>query len=322
MLRIASLVVGLGFLTASCASSLADEPSTKNHAKLDGWSLVWSDEFEGTSIDESKWNFEVNCWGGGNKERQCYTSRPENAFVKDGKLSIVARLEPSSGPALPKEMRDQAPEEERNAVKEQLFTSARLNTKNKADWLYGRIEFRAKFPTGQGVWPALWMLPTDEVYGAWAASGEIDVVEAVNLGTECKKCDGGKENRVVGTIHYGGEWPKNTYKGNKAELPPSADGFYTVAVEWQEGQIDWYLNDKKYSTLKSSDWRSKALFSKLPKHAPFDQSFFILMNLAIGGNYAESQNEGGVSLEGFPKTLEVDWVRVYQRAPDFETANE
>lgn len=279
----------------------------------EGWQLVWSDEFSGTEIDASKWSHEVDCWGGGNDERQCYTDRPDNSSVSDGVLSITARLEPAAGPALPARLRENASEEERNAVKEQLFTSARLVTLDKADWLYGRFEFRAKLPGGQGVWPALWMLPSEELYGAWAASGEIDVLEAVNLGTECSECDGGVENRIIGTIHHGGEWPKNRYTGQDTVLPVTEDGFNTFAVEWQEGQIDWFVDDIKYFTLTSDDWRSRALFSRLPETAPFDQPFYLIMNVAIGGHLSESRNEGGVDLTGYPKSMLVDWVRVYQR---------
>lgn len=109
------------------------------------WQLAWSDEFDGGSIDSEKWTHEVNCTGGGNNEKQCYTDSPENSYVADGKLHIVALPAPE-GSALP-------------------YTSARLNTKYQGDFKYGRFEMRAKLPSGQGAWPAFWMLPTDEVYG-------------------------------------------------------------------------------------------------------------------------------------------------------------
>ena len=118
------------------------------------WQLVWSDEFDGTDIDSSKWTHEVNCDGGGNDEKQCYTANSENSFVQDGKLNIVAL--PEQRQALP-------------------YSSARLISKNKGDWSYGRFEIRAKAPRGQGSWPAIWMLPTDDIYGGWPHSGEIDI---------------------------------------------------------------------------------------------------------------------------------------------------
>lgn len=300
----------------ACATSAPQAPVSAPVIEAQSnadWQLVWSDEFEADQIDETKWSHAVDCWGGGNEERQCYTKRSENSFVADGVLNIVARLEPAAGPALPASMRNQLPENERNETKEQPFTSAKLTTEGLADWLYGRIEIRAKLPEGQGLWPAFWMLPSDETYGAWAASGEIDIVEAVNLGTQCDRCDGGVENQVIGTIHYGAEWPHNRYIGKETKLPPSEDGFHTFAVEWQEGQIDWFVDGQKYSTLESSAWRSKTLFSKLPPHAPFDQPFYLIMNVAIGGHLAEDHNEGGVTLEGFPRRMQVDWVRVYQQ---------
>lgn len=290
----------------------ANEPDT-NAKHPGGWELVWSDEFDEGIIDGSKWGFDVDCWGGGNEERQCYTSRPENAFVADGFLNIVARRENAAGPAYPKHMRAGLPEAERDKQKAQPFTSARLTTKGKADWLYGRFEVRARLPSGQGTWAAVWMLPTEEAYGAWAASGEIDIMEAVNLGTGCDTCPDDTENRIYGTIHYGNEWPRNKYKGQETGLSATDDGFHVFAVEWREGEIKWFVDGELYSTLKASDWSSGALFSKKPKTAPFDRPFYLILNLAIGGHLAESKNEGGVSLEGYPKALQLDWVRVYQR---------
>ena len=129
-------------------------------APVSDWELVWSDEFDGNSIDDDNWTHEVNCDGGGNNESQCYTDSEDNSFVSDGSLKIVA---------LPAEEGAQKP-----------YTSARLNTRYKADFKYGRIEMRAKLPSGQGSWPAFWMMPTDEVFGGWPKSGKIDILEAVN----------------------------------------------------------------------------------------------------------------------------------------------
>ena len=314
MTRLANYVAGL-----IVAAVLAD-PCWAQTPPADRWALVWSDEFDGSGIDPAKWDFEVDCWGGGNEERQCYTARPENAFVQDGRLQIVARRENAVGPALPVHLDEALPEAERGKLAAKPFTSARLTTKGRADWTYGRFEVRARAPEGQGAWAAAWMLPSEERYGAWAASGEIDILELVNQGAECKSCEGGRENRVFGTIHYGGEWPRNRYKGKDTPLPSTDDGFNVYAVEWQEGEIRWFVDGQIYSTLTQKDWGSKAMFSKLPKSAPFDQPFYLILNLAIGGNLAEDTNEGGVSLEGFPKTFEIDWVRVYQK-PRGETGH-
>jgi beta-glucanase (GH16 family) len=310
-------------LTGSCAALLAAiQPVSAQTPATDappGWTLVWSDEFDGTAIDETKWSFDLDCWGGGNEERQCYTARPENASVADGLLRITARRENAVGPALPPHLDALEPEDKRGKLAAKPFTSARLSTKGKGDWTYGRFEIRARPPTGQGTWSAAWMLPTDEVYGPWALSGEIDIMELVNQGTACKECKSRIEDRVIGTIHFGGEWPRNKYKGEHATLPPSTDGFHIYAVEWEQGEIRWYVDGQNYLTLNQKDWKAKALFSKMPESAPFDQRFHMLLNLAIGGNLAESTNEGGVDLTGFPKTLEIDWVRVY--APASGTGN-
>lgn len=277
------------------------------------WQLVWSDEFDGDAINTEFWTHEVDCWGGGNDERQCYTALPTNAFVKDGNLHIVVRKEAVEGPALPPHMRET--EEQKNAKKVQPFTSARLNTKGKAFWTYGKFEVRAKMPEGQGMWPAIWMLPEEDHYGTWAASGEIDIAEVVNLGAKCRRCEGGVRNTLLGTIHYGGEWPHNKYKGGPTEIPPSEDGFHTYTVEWKEGQIDWFLDGEHYLTLTAKDWSSRSLFGSKPKTAPFDRPFHMILNVAVGGHLPESKDEGGVSLDGFPKAMVVDYVRVYQR-PD------
>lgn len=288
------------------------------------WELVWSDEFDGTSIDTSKWNHEVNCNGGGNNEQQCYTDSAENSYVQDGILHVVA-LPAAEGADKP-------------------YTSARLNSKGKGDFKYGRFEIRAKLPSGQGSWPAFWMLPTDNRYGGWPKSGEIDIVEAVNL----KVADGeGKlENKVYGTLHYGNDWPDNVHSGKEYELPDGlnpADDFHTYAIEWQEGEIRWYVDNYLYATQRQSSLRynskqepvglaHKGWFveyfnagtGELEKHwdeAPFDQDFHMLINFAVGGDWPENVNATGVDAAAFAngQHYEVDYVRVYQCSLDTAT---
>ena len=161
---------------------------------------MWNDEFEADDLDLKKWEFEENCWGGGNNELQCYTSRPENLFIKNGYLIIRAKKETFTGPSEPIDWNSNAPD------KSLPYTSARIRTKNKGDWRYGRFEVRALLPEGKGIWPAIWMLPTKSKYGGWAASGEIDIMEAINLGNSPKK-------EIHGTLHYGGIWPNNVHSG-------------------------------------------------------------------------------------------------------------
>jgi len=268
-----------------------------------GWELVWSDEFAGTEIDTTKWGYETNCWGGGNNELQCYTDKPDNAFIRDEKLVIHAKPESFTGPAEPIEWDNSDP----NNTKTLDYTSARLRTAQRGDFGYGRIEVNAKVPGGQGIWPAIWMLPTDYVYGGWAASGEIDIMEAVNLGTT-------DELAVHGTLHYGGAWPANKYSGTDYVFEDSdpREEFHTYAVEWAANEIRWYIDDVHYATQRSTGWYAQITndageLENLAGAAPFDQKFHLLLNVAVGGNWPGSPNEETV----FPSEMEVDFVRVY-----------
>jgi beta-glucanase (GH16 family) len=289
-----------------CAGLLAASGAA---AAEDGWALMWSDEFDQSKIDRAKWGFEVNCWGGGNEEHQCYTKSARNAFIQDGKLVISARHERVVGPALPAHLRKSAPNPEAEAVR--AFSSARLTTKGKASWRYGRIEVRAKLPQGQGTWPAIWMLPEKEVYGAWAASGEIDILEAVNLGVPCATCPGGRENTILGTLHFGGKWPNNKQKGEEVPFPEVLDdAFHVYAVEWYPDRMVWRVDGRVFAERKAAEWSTTA--SSTPG-APFDQPFHLILNLAIGGKLAETRGLGGVRLDGYPKEMQIDWVRVWQQ---------
>jgi beta-glucanase (GH16 family) len=231
-----------------------------------GYTLVWNDEFDSTAVDGSKWGYEVNGDGGGNNELQYYTSRPENSFVKDGMLTI-------------------------RAVKETYlsheYTSARMRTAGKGDWKYGRFEVRAKVPYGQGLWPAIWMLPTDWVYGGWPASGEIDIMEL--LGQDPAK--------VYGTIHYGtaGHLQSGGSYSLPAEAATFAGAFHVFAIEWDSTSFKWFVDNTQYYSVA--------------KTQPFDQRFHILLNVAVGGNWPGSPNEMTV----FPQEMIVDYVRVFQK---------
>ena len=274
------------------------------------WSLVWNDEFDGTNIDLSKWEHEVNCSGGGNNEKQCYTSNPENSFVDNGHLKIVAKS--TSGQALP-------------------YSSARLRTKYKGDWRYGRVEVRAKPPRGQGSFPAIWMLPTDNVYGGWPHSGEIDIFESVNLKTV--NTQGVEEAKVHGTLWYGRSWPNQSNSGQDYDLPDEqnpADGFHTYAIEWEEGEIRWYVDGYLYQTQLRSEvnidadgdangllhrgWFSDYGSEFYWDSSPFDQDFHIILNFAVGGNWAENVNNLGIDASAFNESnaFEFDYVRVYE----------
>ena len=271
------------------------------------WTLAWSDEFDGTRIDTAKWGFEVDCWGGGNAERQCYTNGRNNAQVQDGLLVITARREHATGPALPKAQRALASNPEATMSRE--YTSAKLTTRGKAAWRYGRIEVRARLPQGQGTWPAIWMLPERDKYGRWAASGEIDILEAVNLGVSCKTCAGGREDTILGTIHFGKVAPDNAFASTEIHDPAVLSGFHTFAVEWEPKKITWLVDGRVYSVRQANEWFTGG--STVPG-APFDQPFHLILNLAIGGKLPEGRGTGGVQDGDFPKRFEIDWVRVWR----------
>jgi beta-glucanase (GH16 family) len=244
--------------------------------------LVWSDEFDGAKLDPQVWFFQrgdgtdEGIPGWGNNELQYYL--PDNAQLSDGLLKITARQE---------------------SIGAFRYTSARIITRDRVAVRYGRIEARMRLPGGQGVWPAFWMLPQDTPYGGWAASGEIDIMEAVNLGAA-----GG--NRVYGTIHYGGEFPANVFTGSSYIVPADArTEFHTYSIEWDPTEIRWYVDDVLYAVQNS--WSSTAA----PFPAPFDRPFYILFNVAVGGNFPGAPNAATV----FPVTMEVDWVRVYSGEP-------
>lgn len=305
------VVLALGM--SACVSAVASESIEDSSAS--GWRPVWSDEFDGDTIDIAKWERVVDCWGGGNEERQCYTDKGSNAHVADGKLVITAIQENASGAAWPPHMRQIVPDPDATATKP--YTSAKLVTKGKANWKYGKIEVRAKLPQGQGVWPAIWMLPEDNVYGPWAMSGEIDILEAVNLGVECADCEEGGENTILGTLHFGGAWPENLLASTEVSRPAVLDGFHTYGVIWEPGRFRWTFDGEIYAEQVAGDWSTTG---SNKSNAPFDQPFYLILNLAIGGKLPEGRAQGGVSEKHFPKVMEVDWVRVWQCSGQSVTA--
>ncbi|WED23883.1 glycoside hydrolase family 16 protein [Vibrio sp. JC009] len=293
-------------------------PDTNIIENKNGWALVWNDEFDGTEIDPAKWQHETNCWGGGNQEQQCYTKKAKNSFVSNGFLTIRALKGKTTGPAVPDD-RDGYDTQKASLP----YSSARLRTKNLAEWKYGRFEIRAKLPQGQGTWPAIWMLPTDYVYGGWAASGEIDIMEAVNLHTTYKNDDGEtkKENRIHGTLHFGKNWPDNVSSGVSYNFADEninpADSFHTYAIEWEKGEMRWYVDDVHFATQTMDGWWThykdeKGNLVQGPEDAPYNQKFHMLLNLAIGGSWAANTNDKGIDTSLKQADMLVDFVRVYQ----------
>ena len=277
------------------------------HPQDKGWFSVWSDEFDGTDLDRTKWEVEESCWGGGNNERQCYTDRTRNVEVVNGLLRLVAYSETYTGAEFGQEQADRGRQITQN------YTSGKVRTLGLENWTYGRFEARIKLPAGQGTWPAFWMLPQDNQYGTWPLSGEIDIMEAVNLGANCTDCENSTtENRSSGAIHFGSPFPNNTFVSTANTLPDAIDDYHVFAVEWGEGRINWFVNDVLFQTRQSNEWFTDAVSKAENPNAPFDQDFYLILNLAVGGNYPENTNEQSFNPNSFPNQILIDWVRVYQ----------
>ena len=246
------------------------------------WKLVWSDEFNSDGLpDAAKWGYDVGSHGWGNKELQNYTDRrKENARVENGVLIIEAL---------------------RDGNESQPYSSARLVTKNKGDWTYGRFEIRAKLPSGRGTWPAIWMLPTQRSYGAsyWPDNGEIDIMEHVGYDPDV----------IHGSAHTKAYHHSiNTQKSGKIKVDSARSGFNVYAVEWTPEEIRWYVNDREYFKFSNERLSNRAADYK---QWPCDKPFHLLLNLAVGGNWGGAQ---GVDESIWPQRMEVDYVRVYQQA--------
>ena len=239
------------------------------------WELVWSDEFEVDGLpDAAKWGYDVGGNGWGNQELQYYTEgRMENARVEDGHLIIEALRESFGG---------------------REYTSARLVTRGKGDWTYGRVEVRAKLPAGRGTWPAIWMLPTEGIYGdgGWPDNGEIDIMEHVGFDPE----------NIHGTVHTEAyNHTKGTQRGGSRQVPGALDEFHDYAVEWSPTRIEFMIDDVVYFRFfnENSGWEAW----------PFDRPFHLLLNIAVGGSWGGLQ---GIDDTVFPARMEVDYVRVYE----------
>jgi len=267
---------------------------TPTDAALAGYNLHWQDEFSGTALDTSKWNYELgyyinddpNSWGWGNNELEHYTNSTQNVFVQNGVLNLKAINDPKSFPQDPNRYAQ--------------YSSGKINTKGHMSIQYGRVDIRAKLPTGNGLWPALWMLPVDSVYGAWAASGEIDIMEA----------KGRLPGTASGAVHFGGQWPVNRYISGEYHFPQGqtfANDFHVYSVVWEEDNVKWYVDGKFFLKVNRSQWYSAGAPNN--PNAPFDQPFYLIMNLAVGGHF-----DGGLTPDAsdIPATMQVDYVRVYQ----------
>jgi beta-glucanase (GH16 family) len=238
------------------------------------YELVWADEFDkGIQPDTSRWCYNVGGHGWGNKECQTYTDqRPENARLENGLLIIEARKETING---------------------KKYTSARLVTKGKGEWTYGKVEVKAKLPKGRGTWPAIWMLPVNNTFGRWPKSGEVDIMEHVGF-------DPGKIHENIHTETFNHK--AGTQKGKKITMPDVQDAFHLYSIEWTTEKIDFLIDNNIYFSFRNDHTNYSTW--------PFDQSFYLILNVAVGGTWG---GQHGVDDSIFPQQLLVDYVRVYQK---------
>lgn len=270
--------------SSNASGSSGDTDTTKTDQttpELEGYSILWSDEFNGTKLNEDIWSYDPHEPGWTNNELQQYTTSTDNVFIKDGKLVLKAIKTDKNG--------------------SDYYTSGKIKSQNKKDFLYGKVTISAKVPQGQGLWPALWMMPTDESkYGQWPKCGEIDIMEVL----------GNDVATAYGTIHYGEPHGEQQGTVKLEDGTTFADGFHEYSIEWEPGEIRWYIDGKEY--LKVNDWfTAEQGKDDKPYPAPFDQTFFIQMNLAVGGDWPGNPD---ASTDFDKAEFEVDYVRVYQKS--------
>ncbi len=294
---------GFTVMLAACLLTTGYSPAYSNDAvgkgevdqtMADGekdWQLVWEDNFEDPELDQTKWSYDTGNGfvqpdgnyvpGWGNQELQYYSE--DNVTIEDGKLVLTGKNETAT--------------DEHGTYD---YTSGKIHTKGKFNQKYGKFEAKIKLPAGQGYWPAFWMMPEEDKYGGWAASGEIDIMEAA----------GGDLNKVGGAIHYGSQWPNNTYTAKDYHFGEGSDitDYNVYSVEWEPGEIRWYVNGELFQTLNNWTSFNAENGTKFAYPAPFDQEFYLILNLAIGGWYGGGPDD---STE-FPGKMEVDYVKVYE----------
>lgn len=245
------------------------------------YKLVWSDEFNGTSLNTSDWNYILGdgcpgLCGWGNNEFESYTNSENNISIGNGVLTITAIKE---------------------NIGSSTFSSAKIDTKGKQEFTYGRMEARMKMPQGFGLWPAFWMLRHDN---AWPMTGEIDIMEY----------RGDQTNKVDATLHYGSSWPNNQHDGDSYNIGVGTlyDGFHNYAIEWDANSIKWYIDDQLFKTETKSP---NTLAPQSTNDAwPWGEDFYFILNLAVGGWYTGATDPDLVEVT--KPTFEIDYVRVYE----------
>lgn len=274
MKKLLSMLLMLALLSC-CAAALAEEI-----LQYEGYSLIWNDEFDGEKFTTADWNWEARRAGWTNNELQAYRDSRNNIFLRDGKLVLKAIKSV-------------------NEYGKTVYTSGKVQTLDKHNFLYGRVDVRAKMPAGQGLWPAIWMMPARDNYGAWPRSGEVDIMEFL----------GHDVQTVYSNLHFGD--PHADQQGVYT-LPAGesfAEDFHVFSMEWEPGEFRFYVDGEHYHTV--NDWYSRVGNTERPYPAPFNKEFYIQLNLAVGGNWPGNPDE----TTDFEKAeFEIDYVRLYQKA--------
>ena len=260
---------------------------------------VWRDEFDGNSLDETKWDYYTSGWKDENQQVQnCYRNRPENINVNGGSLNLVGLYKPG--------------ETCTGNTKTGDFTSGFVQTKGKVDFKYGYIEARIKMPKNKSTWPGFWMSPSDKKYGEWPNSGEIDIVETKGSNYKFAASDAHWRDKNTPTGQTGGHRSRQgVIPSTKFDTHDTTE-WHTYGVKWTEGKLEYFIDGELHHTITEF----KNSNSTGNPNGPFDQNFFLRLNLAIGGNYIDApwndaHNSVGAA-EDFPATMSIDYVRVYE----------
>jgi beta-glucanase (GH16 family) len=239
-----------------------------------GWALIWNDEFNSDFINDKYWTLQTgeNIWG--NNELQYYTDRMDNCYIEDGKL-IIRGLQEKYGNS--------------------DYTSARIVTKDKLSFLYGKIEIKAKFPEGKGLLPAIWFLPCNDIYDNRLQNGEFELAEML----------GNDPEEIYGVAHYSFNHKTRSYKKYSDDTTDYSEDFHIYSVEWDSQKIEWLIDDKVYFTFNFNNTFDE-------NYKPFNQYFYLIINLAIGGDWPGDD----LRKTTFPSLLEIDYVRYYEKRTD------
>ena len=280
MINKLNTIIAVCFFFFACSEEeMVSQNKETNDWEIEGWNIVWQDEFDKDSLDLTKWSRETGGHGWGNNELQFYTDSDSNSYVENGNLVLKAQVVPQ-GIGSSKGLR--------------YYSSARLRTYGKGDWKYGRIEVKAKVASGQGIWPAIWMLPTDWLFGGWPSSGEIDIMEHVgyDLGV------------VHGSVHTEAYNHKiNTQRSSARKIANVDTEFHVYSIIWDKDKISFFIDDVQYFLFENDQQGNY-------KTWPFDQRFHLLINIAVGGDWPGNPDNS----TNFPRKMLVDYVRVYEKS--------